>query len=336
MVFVLGAALPVSWHAQAASDWQRLDEPVFTGQYIASDPAILVDGALYRMFYTCWIVPDSGFVAEEVRAAICQATSPDGLAWTNVDVVGPTEGLMLRGIESSWEEHLEASYIVKIDDTWLLYYSGYQTVGDPAMGYPAALSIAASTDGVHFERVSDRPNLSPTPGWYDNDAIYSPTIVWDGSELVMIYAGHCYTMCDLAYGNTLLTARSSDGLTWIKDKEPAVGPDDFAVDWLANGAAEPGLIRGPDSRWYLFITGLNGEERAIGVAVGNTASGPWTISAEPVLEADGTGFDGGQVLAPMVLIEGDRVRMWYLGFPSGTEGYAIGYAEADWTTLADL
>ena len=49
------------------------------------------------------IVPDSGFVAEEVRAAICQATSPDGLAWTNVDVVGPTEGLMLRGIEGSWE-----------------------------------------------------------------------------------------------------------------------------------------------------------------------------------------------------------------------------------------
>ena len=95
-------------------------------------------------------------------------------------------------------------------------------------------------------------------------------------------------------------------------------------------------MQGPDDRWYLFVTGLNGEERTIGIATSNSASGPWEVAPDPILEADGTGFDGGQVLAPMVLIEDDLVRMWYLGFPAGTEGFAIGYAETDWRTLADL
>ena len=144
-----------TWHRfqpQTESDWTRFEEPVLTGQYIASDPAILVDGDIYRMFYTCWIVPETGFVAEDVRAAICQATSSDGLSWENVEVDGATEGLMLRGIEGTWQEHLEAAFIVKLDGTYLLYYSGYETEGDPAMGFPAALSVAASTDGVSFER----------------------------------------------------------------------------------------------------------------------------------------------------------------------------------------
>ena len=53
----------------------------------------------YRMYYTCFIVPETGFVSEEVRAGICAATSPNGFDWTKISTDTPTKGLVLAGRE---------------------------------------------------------------------------------------------------------------------------------------------------------------------------------------------------------------------------------------------
>ena len=58
-----------------ALDFEQLQQPVFTGQYIASDPSIIVEDGFLRMFYTCFVVPETGFVPDDVRAGICSATS---------------------------------------------------------------------------------------------------------------------------------------------------------------------------------------------------------------------------------------------------------------------
>ncbi len=326
-------APPPSLVSPADAAWtpsfEKHDGPVFGGQYIASDPAVVAEDGFLRLFYTCFIVPPSGFTEQAVRAGICAATSTDGLRWDEVDTGDSnTPGLTLRGIEGSWQENLEASFAIKIDDTYLLYYSGYETRGDPALGFPAMLSVASSTDGVHFERVTDEPILSPTPGWYDSDAIYSPAITVAGDELVMVYAGHCYTDCTAGWGVTLLGATSTDGLTWTKLDQPVLQGTTLGLDWTKDGAGEPALLFGPNGQWHLFFTSLQDEKREIGLATGPTPFGPWTVIDQPVLQPTAGSFDGGGVLAPFVLIDGDVVRMWYLGVPAGEEGFAIGYAEA--------
>lgn len=234
----------------------------------------------------------------------------------------------MRGIEGSWQENLEASFAIKIDGTYLLYFSGYETEGDPALGYPAQLTVASSTDGIHFERVTDEPILSPTPGWYDNDAVYSPAVTVVGDQLAMVYAGHCYTDCPNGYGVTLLGATSSDGIAWTKLDQPVLNSPALALDWTKDGVAEPALAYGDDGQWQLYFTSLDGEQREIGLATGPTPFGPWMVLDKPVLSPTAGAFDAEGALAPFVLLENGLVRMWYLA-PSGREeDFVIGYAES--------
>ena len=215
-----------------------------------------------------------------------------------------------------------------VEGTYLLYYSGYETEGDPAMGFPAKLTVASSTDGTHFERVSNDPILYPTPGWYDNDAVYSPAVAVAGEELVMVYAGHCYTDCRSGWGVTLLGATSSDGLTWTKLEQPVLQGTTLGLDWTKDGVGEPALLYGSDGQWHLFFTALEDATREIGLASGTTPFGPWTVLDQPILQPTPGEFDEGGVLAPFVLQEGDLLRMWYLGQTLGEQAFAIGYAEA--------
>ena len=307
-------------------EWRVFDAPVFTGNYIASDPCIIKEENYYRMYYTDMYFLDDVYAEKYLRSCISSAISFDGLTWTY-------EGITLKGRKNSWEEDIEATHVIKKNGKYLLYYSGYSHKGGyPAQGYPAKLSVADSTDGIHFERVSNDPVLSPTPGWYDNDAVYSPSIIQYGEELVMIYAGHCWTHSQTGeLGVFLITATSDDGLIWTKRDVPALKPD-AKMPWHNIGVAEPSLISGPDGKYYLFFTGVGFDdwERAIGVAMSDTPFGPWQfLTIDPHIARKTGTFRNCGALAPDVLIENGKVRMWYLGYAC-PENFAIGYAETDW------
>jgi predicted GH43/DUF377 family glycosyl hydrolase len=309
--------------------WVKHDEPLYSGQFfVASDPVVLDEGDFYRMFYSCM-----DFLRESPRVLLCQATSPDGLHWEPIATDGLIEGLVLRGREGEWDEDLEGAYVIRIEDEYLLYYSGYRDEGGyPAKGFPAALALAISTDGVNFERAQSEPILSPTSGWYDNDAVYSEVVFEYEGQYVMIYVGHCYTHCDYGVGTTLLAATSPDGRLWTKRTEPVLlaMPDDVA--WTRDGVAEPGIVIEPDGGVTLFFTGVRDADRWIGMARGSSPFGPWEVNPEPILKPTPGSFDEGGVLAPHVLIEEGLARMWYLGVQPVEAGeyYHVGYAEAEW------
>jgi hypothetical protein len=87
------------------------------------------------------------------------------------------------------------------------------------------------------------------------------------------------------------------------------------------------LVEDRDGSWLLFFTGVREELRQIGIARGDSPFGPWEAESEPVVAPGPAGaFDAAGALAPFVVIEGDRMRMWYLGV-GDPEDFAIGYAE---------
>jgi hypothetical protein len=112
------------------------------------------------------------------------------------------------------------------------------------------------------------------------------------------------------------------------------------------GVAEPAILEGLDGDWYLFFTGGLGdtEPRVTGIARSPSPFGPWDVAPDPILAPGGPGFEACGTFAPSVLMDGDRVRMWYLAIddcagacPScdfATCGcsttFSIGYAEAVW------
>ena len=302
--------------------WIKRNTAVFSGQYsVSSDPSICREGSMYTMHYT-GLDPDTN------RTILCAATSPDGLNWHEIESDVRIKGLVLNGKSGQWDENLESGFAVPWKGKTYLYYSGYRDEGTPAKGFPACLGLATSDDGKNFARVSKKPILDPSPGGHDCDAIYSAVIFPDGDQLGMVYVGHAYTNKSGPAGVFLLGATSKDGMKWTKRAEPVLAPMP-KLPWTKDGVAEPALLKGPDGAWYLFFTGLKDEERVIGVARGKSPYGPWEINPAPIVAPSTGTFDEHQALAPAVLVEGNTVRMWYLG--ANKDGsLACGYAEAPW------
>jgi hypothetical protein len=324
--------VPKVTYAASWSTWTKRSSSVFAGQYgVASDPSVTRDATGYSMFYTCmdWTIldPNPETFAYSLQLSLCQARSLDGIAWQSVPTTDYIEGLALRGRKGQWDEHLETSFLLKNGTESLLYYAGYREPSSLPME-PSFLNAASSVDGVTFSRVSSTPILASTPGWYDNDAIFSPTIIKDGTSFVMVYAGHCYTNCKYGFGVFLLAATSSDGRTWTKVQKPILQPS-LSRSWMTEGVAEPSLVKGPDGAFYLFFTGVAGELRTIGVARSTSIFGTWEVNPTPLISPTPGQFTECGVFAPSVRIEGRKVRMWYHG-NTCPEIPAIGYAESPW------
>ena len=307
--------------------WTKQPTPAFAGQYPAtSDPSVLRDGAGYRMAYTCF---DPARTPQGPE--ICGALSADGLSWTPAPVGDETvQGRLLATGAGVWDTAHETALLRRSGSGYVLYFVGYVDRGGILNSVPSAIGMATSTDGLHFTRAAD-PVLTRTPGGDDDQMISSPTIVDtpDGGSL-MVYAGYCGTGCAHAPGIVLLGARSSDGVHWTKLDAPVLRGAD--VPWPNEGVGEADIVHGPDGAYYLFATVLQGTRpHQIGVARSASPTGPWTFDPQPIVTAGGPGaFDEGQVVAPSVLVEDGRVRMWFHGVDKSGTRAAIGYAQASW------
>lgn len=301
--------------------WKVEDEPVFEGQFsLVGDPSVLKTGNTYCMYYT-------GFdpYRDPQGPDICQATSSDGKTWTNVSVAGAVEGRMLFTSSNSWSNAHETSYALKHTNQFLLYFIGYQDTGGGIFGSGSvSIGLATSTDGESFTQAQATPVIEPTPGGLDRDAISSPSIITYQDSLLMIYAGFCYIACGAPVISNLLVATSQDGIVWIKKNTPIISREE--IPWASAGVAEAELVAAPDGMYYLFMTSID-EPHVIGVAIGKTPFGPWEVNPNPIIKTNKS-FSGEGAVAPSVIIEGKKVRLWYHGFSTGK--ILIGYAETTW------
>jgi serralysin len=316
---------PVALTALASTVWSFGTAVNFAGQMLAADPTILIDNGVYRMFFT-----DGAHDGDAIRPVIAEAISSDGWTWTQLGGTTAT-GVVVAGAGGD-RANLEGACIFKAGDGFILLYSAYGDEGVPLAQFPASLHAATSTDGVHFTPVAGGAVLDPSTGWYDNDAIFSPTVIAHGGGFLMLYAGHAYTDASAVGGRlgvSLLAATSRDGLNWTKAPAQILRADP-ALPWMADGVAEPSLLRGTDGNYYLFFTGIAGAERSIGIAVAADPLGPWSIVPEPMLTAAGTGLGaGGTVIAPHAELVNGVLRVWYTAV-AADGGHSIAYAEADW------
>lgn len=318
-----GPSATIPDHVSLDDGWLLTVDPVHTGIYgIASDPVVLRIGDRFRMYYT-------GLDPFRGRTVICAAVSDDGYSWTSEETGHAIPGLVLEGSDGAWDENLEGCYAVVRDGTVYLYYSGYQDVGDPAKGFPAALGLATSSDGLTFNRIGAEPILEPLANGFDTHAIYSPVVVADAGGWTMVYCGHAYSGPHT--GVRLLGATSPDGITWTRHPTPVLegGPE---RSWMSWGAAEPALIA-VDGTWWLLFTGLNDQERVIGLAYSSSPFGPWTVRADPVFTPTRGTFANKQLLAPHAIPEEDRLRVWLIGTNEDSETISIGYGQGPWPLI---
>lgn len=300
------------------SSWSVMNTPVYSGPHkLVGDPSVIKDGALFRMVYNC-------FDITKKWGAICINTSEDGIHWKTIDTGDskiPGRVITTREIPN-WDTAHETPLLLRHNNEYLLYFTGYVHKGNFGTSFPYSIGLAKSTDGVHFRRVGDDPVIRPTKNWYDNDAVFSPSIVEYDGKLVMVYTGYCVTDCGDKAGVHILAATSIDGVIWNKENNPIIRKEDFPE--AKDGIAEVALVNGNDDYYYLFYSLLLAKGQEIGVARSKTPFGPWEINRTPIVTMADTKFTKKGVLSPSVILKDGVAHMWFHGTTGSN--LSIGYA----------
>jgi predicted GH43/DUF377 family glycosyl hydrolase len=198
--------------------------------------AVIYEDGHYYMFYSGWSDPygrwDVGF-----------AESLDGINWTK----HPEPVLMGT---SGWEYQIGPSSVIKIDNTYYLYYY---------MRYLPNLRIglATSTDRINWTRYSGNPILTYDQPW-EGTGIYYPSVYKYNNQYVMIFSN--------AEGTGFGKATSNDAINWVKDESnPFFTKDQTHNNWANYKIAYPNFIRiNNHDRIYYTGFNLNGSPYKIG------------------------------------------------------------------------
>lgn len=261
------------------------------------------------------------------KLIIAGAKSKDGVNWIPSNNTIGKESTALDINVSGWDKHLEAVSVLKQGNEMWMYYCGYPQEAEVTGSIVAEgeIGLATSRNNVTFTRSSTDPILKlGAVNSKDANALFSPTVVKEGNTYYMLYVGYCVEKCTPAFIG-ILGATSPDGKTWTKLAKPVIAGTDFNLEW-AQVIKEPALVKGPDGVFYLFISG----DKYIGVARSNNILGPYEVYPEPILKID-YAWESTAVIAPSVIIENNKARMWYMGVVASGTGadFAIGYAESD-------
>jgi predicted GH43/DUF377 family glycosyl hydrolase len=273
----------VSWR------WEARPEPVLSrgspGDWDAVDvlnPSVIRQGDAYYNLY-------SGFDGKTWHTGL--AVSGDGITWHK-------EGKFLSPDPRTWEgDGIAANGSAVTDETGILYY--YQA------GSPVRIGMARSANGHQWQK-NGSPVLEVGPrGSWDERGVADPYVIRAGRSYYMFYLG-----MDRARRQRLGVAMSDDGVTWYKLRSnPILELGEFgALD--ENGLGEPAVWISRGYYWMLYTGRDRGEVRRLGLARSRDGVG-WEKLAS-VLAGDQR-WDSKVLCDPTVLLESDRVRVWFGG-----------------------
>lgn len=220
------------------------------------------------------------------------------------------------GPPGAWDSGMiHAPSVVRTDTGYLMYYDG--TAGaDPHQDW--AIGVAASPDGVRWEKYAGNPILS-------GSSYHDPRILRIGNRYVMWYSS--LRDDDRWY---IERARSSDGLRWERGPAPVLGPGPPGT-WDETGVAYSSVQLDRDGyrMWYQGRD-LQGRWR-----IGHAASPDGVVwekdRGNPVLEPGAPGaWDSERVFTPAVVRKGSGWRMVYSGSPDWGLGYAYSEDGSRW------
>lgn len=229
--------------------------------------------------------------------------------------------IITPGASGAWDEDkvLSRQVWIRPDGTWVMYYGGYDSNGNSAIGR------ATSTDGISWTKDGNNP-------------IFSATGV-SGGPLSIIKEGGMWRMWYSTDGSEIGYATSSDGLSWSVHTSPVLttgGSGSFDEQQ----AFQPSVLRtAPDDykMWYVAKDANN--NRTFGLATSSDGVNWSKSGSNPVFSPGSDPWESSDVIAPMVYFTGQQYLMIYAAKDANTNrsnlGVAVSQDGINWVRKSD-
>ncbi len=298
------------------NQWTKYaNNPVFGGADLGTyfDMTMLQEDGKYKMWFS-W----------HRKRSIAYTESKDGINWSEPQVV------LASNRDSGWENEVNRPGIVKRDGVYHLWYTG-QVWHDDWSKSRSWIGYATSTDGIHFERKSDKPVLTAEAGWERELTVMIPNVEWDADAKLykMWYSGG-----ETHEPDAVGYATSPDGLVWTKYKNNPIFSSDKNIKWEQHKVAGAHIFKHKD--WYLmFYIGYESEFLArIGIARSKDGITNWErLPTNPIISptTDEDGWDASSCYKSFVIYDAKekKWRLWYNGRNGKLKVERIGLAFLD-------
>lgn len=127
------------------------------------NPFVMFENGKFRMWYAAGETYEPN--------VICYAESVDGIHWQKYE----QNPVFTCAPDNEYEQNrIGAVHILKEKEEYLMFYIGYKDI------HTACICAARSKDGIlQWERVPENPLILPTPGGWDEESCYKPTVIRD-------------------------------------------------------------------------------------------------------------------------------------------------------------
>ena len=191
-----------------------------------------------------------------LNGAIGLATSPDGITWTKFPgnpILKPTE------VD---QKYISSPFVVRLNSTYRMWYTA-KSATDPDSSQITRILYASSYDGIHWTKLLS-PALTPSTNStaWDSLSVFSPTVIFDGSNFGMWYSGMNQSLvAQIGYATSL------DGGTWTRSSDNPILRPGSPGSWDSAGVQQPSVAVG--NGFLLYYDGFsNNSGGRIGLALG--------------------------------------------------------------------
>ncbi|MDR3233782.1 MAG: hypothetical protein LBT46_09005 [Planctomycetaceae bacterium] len=307
----VAAALFAQELPETAAGWQKYAKnPVLGNKDTGTcfDITVLQEAGHYKMWFS-W----------RPKKSIGYTESKDGINWSQPVIV-------LSPANNDWEKNLNRPGVVKKDGIYHLWYTAQRPGGKEGS---STIGYATSSDGIKFERKSDKPVLEPGEGWERKTAVMCPHVEWDADEQIfkMWYSGGGnYEPDAVGY------ATSKDGLVWKKYAGNPVFFPDKSKTWEQHKVTGAQIVK--HRGWYIaFYIGFENEHLArIGIARSKDGITNWQrMPLNPII-SPGKDWDASACYKPFAVYdEADKKwRLWYNGRHNAPEYIGLATHEGEY------
>lgn len=139
------------------------------------------------------------------------------------DIMNNGNAILEAGGSSSWDPILRSMYVLMVNDTYLMYYTGGSSI------FSTHIGLATSTDGTTWTKYSGNPVLKSNEYPGDPDRLVAAPIVYHNGTTFFMYYCHWN-----GAGVDIHLATSTDGTSWTKyANNPVIdhGADSTKWNW---------------------------------------------------------------------------------------------------------